>query len=46
VIAVTALAMSLDRDRAIEAGFSEYLAKPVQPKEIVATIKRFLDFPA
>ena len=43
VIAVTALAMANDREKAMAAGFTEYLAKPVEPQEIVAAIRRCLD---
>ncbi|HJZ73930.1 MAG TPA: ATP-binding protein, partial [Vicinamibacterales bacterium] len=38
VIALTAYARLSDRHRAIEAGFDEHLAKPVDPQTLVATI--------
>lgn len=42
LIAVTALAMVGDRDRAIRAGFDGYLAKPIEPETFVQDIERFL----
>ena len=37
-IALTAYARAADRRRALEAGFDEHLAKPVDPGMLVATI--------
>ena len=37
-IALTAYARAADRRRALEAGFDEHLAKPVDPQVLVATI--------
>ncbi|GAP99405.1 PAS domain S-box protein [Leptolyngbya sp. NIES-2104] len=37
-IALTAFAQQPDHDRAIAAGYQAYLAKPVDPTEVVATI--------
>jgi signal transduction histidine kinase/ActR/RegA family two-component response regulator len=37
-IAVTAYARSVDRKRALDAGFDHHLAKPVEPAELVSTI--------
>lgn len=42
IIAVTALAMSEDRDRCLEAGANEYISKPVRLKDITETIKTIL----
>ncbi len=42
IIALTALAMSDDRDKCLAAGANEYLAKPVKLKQLVEMIKRFL----
>lgn len=42
IIAVTALAMSEDRDRCLEAGANEYISKPVKLKDITETIKTIL----
>jgi two-component system cell cycle response regulator len=42
LVAVTALAMLSDRDRAIGAGFDGYIAKPIEPTEFVPQIERFL----
>jgi CheY-like chemotaxis protein len=43
VIALTAHAMSGDEERALEAGFDGYLAKPIIVREFPGQIARFLD---
>ena len=42
IIALTALAMSEDRDHCLEAGANEYISKPVRLKDITETIKTIL----
>jgi CheY-like chemotaxis protein len=42
VIAVTALAMKGDREKAISVGFTDYLVKPIAPTEIAAVLWRCL----
>ncbi|SRR5579884_1092881 len=42
VIAMTAHAMRGDRERCLEAGMNGYIAKPVQPSHLVATVERYL----
>jgi signal transduction histidine kinase/DNA-binding response OmpR family regulator len=42
IIAVTALAMSGDRERCLEAGANEYLSKPVEFKKLFIIIQDFL----
>ena len=46
LVAVTALAMVGDRDRAIRAGFDAYLTKPIEPETFVRDIEKFLSDPA
>jgi PAS domain S-box-containing protein len=45
IIALTAFAMSGDRERCIEAGMNEYLSKPVKLKDLERMIERFLNSP-
>jgi CheY-like chemotaxis protein len=42
VIAVTAYAMSGDRELTLEAGFNDYIAKPFEPKSITSLINSHL----
>jgi two-component system chemotaxis sensor kinase CheA len=42
VIAVTAKAFKEDRDRCLEAGASDYIAKPVDENELVRVIRAAL----
>ena len=41
VVAVTAQAMAGDRERFLDAGFNDYIAKPVNVREFVAMIRRY-----
>ncbi len=43
IIAMTANAMQGDRDRCIQSGMDDYIAKPVQPDDFVAVISRWLN---
>jgi CheY-like chemotaxis protein len=42
ILALTASAMQGDRERALDAGFSSYIAKPVDLKGLRSEIQRFL----
>lgn len=42
MLALTASAMQGDRERALDAGFSSYIAKPVDLKALRSEIRRFL----
>ena len=39
-LALSAYARNEDRDRALAAGFDHYLAKPVEPTELVRAVAR------
>jgi two-component system, cell cycle response regulator DivK len=42
IIALTAHALADDRKRATEAGFTSYLAKPIEPHAVVAEVRRWI----
>ncbi|MBY0232981.1 MAG: response regulator [Gemmataceae bacterium] len=42
VVGLTALASAEDRENCIQAGMTAYLAKPMQPRELLETIDRLL----
>lgn len=41
IIAVTGNAMAGDREKCLEAGMDDYIAKPIRPKELEAALKRW-----
>jgi CheY-like chemotaxis protein len=43
ILAVTAYAMSGDRETCLEAGANEYLSKPIQLKQLAKTVQSLLD---
>jgi len=45
VIALTAHALASDREKAMEVGCDGYLAKPCEPRAVVAEVQRFLGKP-
>jgi two-component system cell cycle response regulator DivK len=42
IIALTAHALPDDRQRATAVGFTSYLAKPVEPRAVVAEVRRWI----
>ena len=42
IIALTAYAMTGERERSLDAGCNEYLSKPVSPRELLAVVTKFL----
>ncbi|MFV0376385.1 MAG: response regulator [Mangrovibacterium sp.] len=42
IIAQTAFAMSEDRDKALEAGCDDYLAKPIRSKDLINLVEKFM----
>ena len=45
IVALTAHAFESDRARAMEAGCSGYLVKPIEPRQVVAEVQRLLERP-
>ena len=45
VIALTAHALASDREKALEVGCDGYLAKPCEPRAVVAEVQRFIGRP-
>jgi signal transduction histidine kinase/CheY-like chemotaxis protein len=43
IIAMTAHAMTGDRERCLQAGMNGYISKPVQPAHLIATVEEFLN---
>ena len=46
IIALTADAISGDRDRCLEAGMNDYIAKPVEPRQLAKILEQWLAAPA
>jgi CheY-like chemotaxis protein len=44
IIAVTALAMTGDRERLLAVGFDGYISKPIEPQRFADQIQAYLDF--
>jgi CheY-like chemotaxis protein len=46
IIALTAHALASDQQRAMEAGCDSYIAKPAEPRVVLAAVKQYLGEPA
>ena len=44
IIAQTAFAMSDDREKALDVGCDDYLAKPIKSKDLLNTVEKFIKF--
>ena len=42
IVAQTAFAMSDDREKALEAGCDDYLAKPIKSKDLLNTVEKYI----
>jgi two-component system sensor histidine kinase/response regulator len=42
IVAMTANAMSSDRDRCLEVGMNDHIAKPIDPERLVETLQRWI----
>lgn len=42
IVAQTAFAMSDDREKAIDAGCDDYLAKPIKSKDLLTAVEKFI----
>jgi CheY-like chemotaxis protein len=43
ILAITASAMETDKQRALEAGFTEFMAKPINLAQLRRTVRRLLE---
>jgi two-component system, sensor histidine kinase and response regulator len=41
IVAMTAYAMKGDREKCLEVGMNDYIAKPIKPHEIIAVIEKW-----
>lgn len=42
IVAQTAFAMSDDREKALDSGCDDYLAKPIKSKDLLAVVEKFI----
>ena len=42
IVALTANAMEGDRERCLQTGMDDYVSKPIEPKNLLATLQRWL----
>jgi two-component system cell cycle response regulator DivK len=43
IVAQTAFAMSDDREKALDAGCDDYLAKPIKSKDLLLVVQKFIE---
>ena len=46
ILAMTASALTSDRDACLEVGMNDFLAKPIEPKKLWAELARWINMPA
>lgn len=44
IVAMTANAFSSDRERCLDAGMNDHIAKPIDPNKLISTLHHFLQF--
>ncbi len=45
IVAMTAIALAVDRERCLEAGMNDHIAKPIDPDQLFSTLSRWVGHP-